>query len=160
MIAPVVITGQVVGAEMVVRRLGLTAQVEARTRMRRTVATLGFSLENKVKFEFLAGRALQHRSGRLMRSVNMRVDETHGGAVASVGTSLKYGRAWELGFDVPERDIFPRRGQALFWPGASHPVRKVHQNARHQAARPFLKPALDEMRPLIHAALADALRGL
>ncbi|WP_328934150.1 MULTISPECIES: HK97 gp10 family phage protein [unclassified Streptomyces] len=78
-------------------------------------------------------------TGRLRSSI---VSRTEGGGRSLgyvVGTNVNYAAAIEYG--VAERDIFPSEKKALFWPGAAHPVGKVHQKAR--PARPFLRPAVE-----------------
>jgi hypothetical protein len=154
------LTAKIVGAVELTRRLGQRIPSEIRTRVGATVERLGFKLERKVKQEKLEGQVLKRRSGTLVRSVNTRFASSLSRYESSVGTSLKYGRAWELGFKLPARTIKARYKEALFWAGARHPVKAVHQPARREAARPFLKPALREMKPEIRAALADSLRGL
>lgn len=78
-------------------------------------------------------------TGRLRSSI---VSRTEGGGRSLgyvVGTNVNYAAAIEYG--VAERDIFPSEKKALFWPGAAHPVAKVHQKER--PARPFLRPAIE-----------------
>ena len=40
-------------------------------------------------------------------------------------------------------DIVPKRAQALFWPGASHPVKRVHHKG--SKSNPFVDRAADKM---------------
>lgn len=155
------ISGRVIGAEEVVRRFAVVAPAAVRERVAVTVQTLGLTLQREVVQGLNAGTwGLRTRHGRLARSINTRFRATETEFRSSTGTRVKYGRAWELGFDLPERDIYPKNAEALFWPGASHPVKHVHQPARHQAARPWLKPPLVAMSPVIQRGIADALRGL
>lgn len=150
---------KVVGAVEVQRRLR-TAPAELGRRIGAKVQMLGLSLERRVKLTKLAGQVLHRRSGRLVRSINTRFTQAGDRYESSTGTSLSYGRAWELGFQLPARVIRARLKKALSWPGASHPVTSVTQPARREKARPFLRPALQEMKPLIRAELSNALRGL
>ena len=154
------ITGRVIGSEAVQHRFRIAAPEEARARVKAAIRGLGYSLQAAVVGGTLAGGVLNRRSGRLARSVNTRFQESADTYRSLTGTALVYGRAWELGFHVPARDIVPVNAQALFWPGASHPVRAVHQPARTQAARPWLRPPLEAMRPVIRATLSAAMRGL
>lgn len=154
---PISITGTVVGAEAVIAQLGGAMPGQAIARMRDAVHALGFLLERKVKLEKLSGQILNRRSGRLNRSINTRFIDTATSSTASVGTSLKYGRIWEL-TGSKAFTIVPVNKKALFWPGAAHPVRSVFHPA--QAARPFLRPSLEEMRPTIKSTLARAMQNL
>lgn len=91
-------------------------------------------------------------TGRLRSSI---VSRTEGGGRSLgyvVGTNVNYAAAIEYG--VAERDIFPKGKKALFWPGAAHPVAKVHQKAR--PARPFLRPAI-ELTPIFWRAHASQI---
>lgn len=154
------LTGRVVGAVEVQARLGRRIPAAIRANVSAAVRRLGLSLERKIKLEKLEGQVLHRRTGRLVRSVNTRFTDGGSRFESSTGTALSYGRAWVLGFDVPERTIVARKAKALYWPGAKHPVRSVHQKARHQAARDWLRPALREMKPQIRAELKEALRGI
>lgn len=156
----ITVTGKIIGVEAVTRELATAAPKRAVTRLRRTVRALGLTLQRNVVLEKLQGGVLNKRSGRLARSINTRFTDTDASSTSTTGTALIYGRAWELGFTVPARDIFPKRAGALFWPGAAHPVRKVHQNARTEAPRSFLRSALEELRPQILRDLSAAMEGL
>lgn len=149
--------GQVIGAEAVIQKLGVTAPVNAIQRSRDAVHALGLLLEAKVKTEKLSGGVLNRRTGRLFRSINTRFADEATTSTASVGSSLKYARIWEL-TGSREFTILPSKKQALFWPGAAHPVKSVVHPA--QAPRPFLRPALNEMRTTIHETLARTLSGI
>jgi phage gpG-like protein len=139
------ITGKIVGAANVRLRL-LSAGPRVRAAVEREVRRITIDLQRRVKEKKLSGQVLNVRSGRLRRSINQRVRVLGDSIRGTVGTNVNYGAAWERGFTVPERDIFPKDKKALFWPGARHPVAHVHQAERKEAARPFLVPSLDEMR--------------
>lgn len=68
-----------------------------------------------------------------------------GESKAKVGTDDPVGRFVEYG--TRPHDIYPRNKQALYWPGARHPVSVVH----HPGTRPnpFLERALDKSRDAI-----------
>jgi HK97 gp10 family phage protein len=42
-----------------------------------------------------------------------------------------------------KQKIYPKNGQALFWPGAAHPVKSI----KGQKPQPFLGPAFEEESP-------------
>ncbi len=157
MTAPIVITGSVVGAAEVVQRLRIRAPEQARSRLQVAVAKLGYTLERTVRTNQLNGGVLKRRTGRLARSINTKLSSTANSATAAVGTNVIYGRIWEL-TGSREYVILPRQKRALYWAGAQHPVGRVVHPA--QSPRPFLRPALDAMRPQIHETLTAAMRDL
>lgn len=157
MSAPIAITGTVVGAEAVAAKLGIAGPLKAIARLRESVRGLGFLLERRVKLEKLNGQVLRRRTGRLARSINTKITDTATSSTATVGTNVKYGRIWEL-TGSKAYTIVPRTKKALFWKGATHPVASVFKSA--QAPRPFLKPALEEMRPTIRATIQRAMSNL
>lgn len=77
-------------------------------------------------------------TGRLRSSIVTR-SEDHGRTyTVTIGTNVNYAEAVENG-TAPHR-IYPRRAQALYWPGAAHPVAYV--NHPGTAPHPFLAPAI------------------
>jgi hypothetical protein len=144
----------ITGAESVSVRLGLIMPAQTIARMRSAVHALGFLLERKVKLEKLNGQILKRRTGTLVRSVHTRFVETATSSTASVGTNSRVGRIWEI-TGSRAVTIVPVNKKALYWPGARHPVRSVFHPA--QAPRPFLKPALEELRPTIRSTIERAM---
>lgn len=47
--------------------------------------------------------------------------------------------------------IEPRRKKALYWPGAQHPVKRVHHPGT--APHPFMGPAVESVRPAYEAGI-------
>lgn len=157
MSAPIVVTGTVVGAERVVQRLSIAAPGAARERLKLAIRKLGYQLEATVRTVQLNGGVLQRRSGRLAGSINTRFVDAANESTAFVGTNKLYGRIWEL-TGSRAFTMVPRFKKALFWPGAANPYRSAFHPA--QSKRPFLKPALDQMRGNIHTTLTDAMKAL
>jgi hypothetical protein len=61
------------------------------------------------------------RKGNLRRSIVVDGPHRSGlGWEALIGPTVVYGQAVELG--LPARTIYPVNAQALYWPGAAHPV--------------------------------------
>lgn len=156
--APIQITASVVGAESVTARLKTGAD-RARAALRVVVPQLAVALQRRIKERKLTGQVLNVRTGRLRRSINFAVVESGDEISASVGTNVVYARLWELGGVIPARVLEARSKGALYWPGARHPVARVTQPSRTVAARPFLRPALDEMRARIRRELRGAIKG-
>jgi len=91
-----------------------------------------------------ATRAFQDRTGRLRTSIRSGIIEdepSHVTGALSAGDpapGAHYAQFVELG--TRRHDIYPRDRQALYWPGAEHPVRHVrHPGTR---PRPFIQPAM------------------
>ena len=116
------------------------------------------ALQKLVVKGYLTGQVLNVRTGHLRRSIAMKVKDDGQHFEGIVGTKVLYGRFWELGFD--RRVGYGTRGGpksiiekfALFRYMIKHP-----QGVKHFAPRAFLKPALDERRLAIQAALVAAV---
>lgn len=98
-----------------------------------------------------ARRRVRVATGRLRASIT--IEPFNGGFAMAVGTNVKYAKAVEFG--SPARVIRAKRKKALYWPGASHPVKQVKLPA--QPAKPFLFPAWEEEKPKLIQALKEAL---
>lgn len=95
------ITGKVVGAEQVQARLVFAGE-KSRGRILDAVAAGTFEVEEAAKRR-LSGEVLNVRSGRLRRSVNSKTVDNGDTIAGSVGTTVTYGRFWELGFHGSEQ---------------------------------------------------------
>ena len=154
-----ILSGRVIGVQEVKKRLLFTLPDISRKRTKGTVRALGLQLQATVVTTNLAGVVLNKRSGRLQRSVNTKFNQPTANSFRSAtGTKLVYGRAWELGFSTPAFDIVPKNREALAFNGVV--VKSVHRPATTQAARPWLRPALQAMGPTIQRSLSEAMRGL
>jgi len=89
-----------------------------------------------IEVERAAKQICPRRTGKLARSITHEVE----GDVAIVGTNVEYGLIVELG-SKPHL-IKPDTKEALFWPGADHPVKVVHHPGTQP--KPFLRPALEQ----------------
>jgi phage gpG-like protein len=140
------VVGSVQGLDRVAFALNLGIPQSVRATLRQAVDRLGLELQRRVKADYLSGSfqtgigragALNVQTGTLRRSINLKREDTSTTVAAFVGTNVVYGRAWELG-NVPR-----------FGPGRTIIGR--------QAARPFLRPAWEEMRPKVQAELTKAI---
>lgn len=122
----------------------------ARTRIGKTVNKLGLELLQVVKAFYLSGVALNVRTGRLRRSINLRYEDNGATISASVGTNVEYGRFWELGFSGTEMVRAHMRKTSK-----AEGMVKAHERKVNQPARPFLAPALEDMGPRIESALLE-----
>lgn len=161
------ISGYLIGDRQLVAKMdGLPAAVQRD--VAKTVDMLGLRLIQKVVSDKLSGQVLKRRTGRLAASIargasetRSKFEQTETTATSIVGTNVSYGKTWEYGAHVPAYDIFPKNRQALrfMMNGKEVFARHVHMPARDIKARPFLAPALQEMKPLIIAELQAAARN-
>jgi hypothetical protein len=164
------IVGQIVGSELVVAKLAQIS-VARRNRVRATVNALGVALHNLVVSKYLNGPRPGHlgvgKTGLLWGSINDKPSEDGNSFSSSVGTNVPYGAYWEKGFDRKigagargGPSVGPRLG-----PGSMTDLAKVKYFAKHppgtkhEDARPFLTPALADMKDDIRARLAGAMGG-
>jgi phage gpG-like protein len=156
------VTGQVLGSEKVTAKL-MDSGVGYSQRVPMTVHALGLDLLSKVKDGYLTGGALNVRSGRLRRSTNEKFTEDGTTFTSSVGTNVAYARFWELGFHgLEEVKAFARMQTVAFGLPMKNPHLvdvKAHSRNVNQDARPFLQPALADMKDEIRARLTGAING-
>lgn len=168
------VTAKILGAESVTMRLA-SAPAAVMARVRIEVERLGIELQRKVKESKLTGQALKVKTGRLRRSINLKVTEAGGSITGSVGTNVAYARRWEIGGSWTEnvkahvrrsreqikaatytdKNGKPRVSSKGKSSGAI-PV-KAFSRAITVEPRPFLMPVLEEMRNPIRARLAQAV---
>ena len=86
-----------------------------------------------------ARRRVPVKTGRLRSSIVSRAEGAGRSVGYVIGTNVVYAAAIEYGLD--EFDIFPKNKKALYWPGAAHPVAKVHHPGIK--AQPYLRPAIE-----------------
>lgn len=104
--------------------------------------------------EGAAKRETPGRTGNLRRTLTSRVEQ--GGNRGVVGTNAVYARRVHEGF--PKHLLYPRVKKALFWKGASHPVRVV----KHPGNKPnrFLVRAAESSRGSVERELAGHFNGV
>jgi phage gpG-like protein len=119
------------GLDRVRAVLGKTIPNAIRAELRRTVYKLAAEVQKHVRDEYLLGPKpykLEVQTGRLRNNINVKVEETSVAIKATVGTNVFYGVAWEL-------------GHVKNW------------QKKTQPARPFLKPAVEDLRSHIQTRL-------
>lgn len=163
------ISGYILGDRALLARLD-AFPAAAKARVDLTVQALGLELERRVKTNYLRGprpAKLGVVTGRLLSSITRggvdsrtRFESTPDKSVYYVGTNVQYGAMWEYGF---ERKVGagarggPRTiksGPALARYFAKHPP-----GTKEVGARPFLHPALDDLKPMITEKLGLALKS-
>ena len=156
------ISGYLIGDKKLIASLtGLPAKMKPV--LDATVQRLGYMLQGNVQRNWLRGPRpgrLGIVTGRLANSIAMRFESTATSATATVGTNVPYGVVWEKS-GLPARDIFPVKAKALRFEINGTVLFRKHVHVPAQAPRPFLKPALFELRPMvvqqISAALTDVI---
>jgi phage gpG-like protein len=161
------ITGTILGDRELIARLN-AMPARAKAKIDATVTALGFELERRVKTNYLRGPRPQRlgvKTGRLLASITRggsesrtRFESTPDKAIYYVGTNVEYGAPWEYGFKMrvgAGARGGPRTitGKALATYFAKHPP-----GVKSVGARPFLHPALNDMKALITERLGMALR--
>lgn len=169
---------KVVGAEEVVQRF-VFASDRLRQRLKDALNRGAIEVQRKVKEEKLTGQVLNVRTGTLRRSINVALSDGSGDVLqSSVGTNLKYARFWELGFqgtvNVRSHQRNQKMGQGFKFAGSIREINSINKKRKsgtqtvnvsahtrkiNQAARPFLRPSLDEKRTRIQELLALAVKG-
>ena len=104
-------------------------------------------------------------SGKLAGSIRAQPVQVSSDAVISrVGSyNCTYAAIHEYGGKTRPHDIYPRNKKALYWAGASHPVKVVHHPGSQFPERSFLRSALADKaafyRMQIERAATAAMRG-
>jgi len=97
----------------------------------------------------LMGAVLNRRSGNLLRDVesSIQVRRTFKGVQGTIGTSLDYGIAWELGAQFPAYNITPKKATFLRFIGARDGAvvftKLVERKPRRQEKRSFIVEAFE-----------------
>jgi phage gpG-like protein len=159
------ISGYLVGDRQLIAKMNrMPAAVQ--TEVARVVDQLGLRLIANVVQNKLSGQVLKRRTGKLAASIARGSPETRSkfvqtatSATSIVGTNVSYGKTWELGAHVPAYTIYPKNAKALHFTYHGQEVfaKKVNIPAHEIKPRPFLAPALQEMKPLIIAELQAVL---
>jgi phage gpG-like protein len=121
---------------------------------------LAGALVDKVKYEKLAGEALQSRSGALAASIAAEISGDGEDVAATVGSfgDVKYAAIQEYGGKTGAHEILPSKASVLAFvaDGAIHFARRVEHPGSLIPERSYLRSSLDQMSAEIVAALAAA----
>jgi len=158
------ISGYIIGDKALVARIsGAGATVKAE--IDQTVQKLGYALQARVQTQKLTGQVLRVRTGRLRSSIaqgsadsRSRFESTDTTAFAYVGTNVSYGAAWEHGFNRKVGAGARGGPRTITGKALETYIRRHPPGVRAVAARPFLAPALLEMRAQIQNELGAALK--
>ncbi|MEU9198853.1 HK97 gp10 family phage protein [Streptomyces sp. NPDC048332] len=146
-------------------RIGATASTSINTRayergLRRVLGGMSDDVKTAVDrtgtdVQNEARRRAPVDNGRLRSSIVSRAESSGRQVGYVVGSNVVYAATVEFG--RPEMDIFPKNKKALYWPGAAHPVAKVH--SPEIKARPYLRPAIEMTEIFFRANLAQVRAG-
>jgi hypothetical protein len=151
-----------VHAEALIARMN-DAPDRMRQALRIAVDRLSIQIQRSVKEDKLTGQVLHVRTGTGRRSINREMQERPDGIFATIGTNLGYMIGWENGF-TKKVGAGARGGpKSLLGLARDRYFMKHPPGERDVAARPFLRPTLQEFEPQIkedlRAAALSALRG-
>jgi len=150
------VTGRVDGDKAQARVSRLVPQITGA--VSRTVRGLTIELQAIVKSDYLSGQVLKNRTGTLRRSILEDVTESGTSIMGRVyiGSDAPYGAAFELG-GTRWYVIEPTRKKCLAFIMGGQPVFAMRVNHPPVPKRPFLVPALEQLRPEITERLAAAI---
>ncbi|MEP7299159.1 MAG: phage virion morphogenesis protein [Burkholderiales bacterium] len=142
--------GIIVGGEQQTARFS-SMPGKLRAELRVGVGRAALRVQRQSKEFKLSGQVLKVRTGRLRRSINVKMSETESSVTGSVGTNVSYARPHEYGFHgtVTVREHL-RRSVSGFHTVRSHP-RKVDMPERS-----FLRSALADMSAAIRLEFEQA----
>lgn len=147
------IDGQIYGDAKVITRFERFPS-RLRQELRVAVQRAGFRVQRTSKESKLSGQVLKVQTGRLRRSVNVRVTEEATAVQATVGTNVSYARPHEYGFQgvVTVREHL-RRAKTQF----KASLVRSHTRRVDMPARSFLRSALADQREAIRREFEQAV---
>ena len=154
------IDGYLVGDREAVARF-TTFGPELQAQLVKRVSRLALALQKRVQETKLSDQVLHVRTGRLRRSINSRVEEDGASVYGFVGTNVAYGKRHELGFSGTENVKAHSRLMTVAFGRKVKDPRQISVRAfsrQIKRSRPFLRPALAEMKPEIVKGMEQALR--
>ena len=155
------IDGYLVGDREAVARF-TTFGPELQAQLVKRVSGWPLALQKRVQETKLSDQVLHVRTGRLRRSINSRVEEDGARVYGFVGTNVVYGQRHEMGFSGTENVKAHSRLMTVAFGRKVNDPRQISVRAFSRqikyAARPFLRPALAEMKPEIVKGMEQALR--
>lgn len=94
----------------------------------------------------LAEKWVKHEAPRKTGNLAMSTRKEVSGDSGHVYVSNSQARYFDFVVDgTRPHDIVPKNGQALYWPGAAYPVKKVHHPGTKK--NPYLDKAFNKMLP-------------
>lgn len=106
------------------------------------------SVERQAKSNLTSNGSV--KTGHLRRSITHTASQYEG----KIYTNVKYAKGVEEG--TRPHVIRPKKKKALYWAGASHPVKTV--NHPGSKGKPYMKPALEAEKPKFINNLKKAIK--
>lgn len=159
------ITGRVVGSEAVQYRLSATIPNGVKRNLEKAITSLAIGLQRDVKATKLSGGVLKVKTGTLRRSIAQVVRVTDTAVVGEVSTNVRYGKAWEYGFDRKVGAGARGGPRTLTGSALDNYIAKHPAGVKHFPERSFLRSALKDMEAsgkidqTIKAAVNEALKA-
>lgn len=147
------ISGIVIGGEAATARFE-NFPARLRVELRTGIGRAALKVLVQAKEQKLSGQVLNVVTGRLRRSINVKITESATNVQGSVGTNVKYARVHEFGFDGI---VTVREHLSTSKLGNRFSVRS-HQRKMHVPERSFLRSALADMAPQIREEFEAALQ--
>ncbi len=135
-----------------------------RDKLRQEVSKLGYDLQAHIVKDYLNGQALNRKTGKLANSINVVNRNSDNEIVSIVGANMskaKYAAFWEYGFSgaVSVKQHLRTITQAFGREIAPETINvSAHSRNINQAARPFIHPALNDMRSEIVQRITAAVK--
>lgn len=125
----------------------------------KAVTIYSLKLQAHVVRDKLSGQVLGVRSGDLRRSITQRVEQSAEAVYGYVFSSgdVKYAAFWEFGFKGTEQ-VREHQRTMLFGKTVQPFTVPAFTRKVDQAARPYLRPALADMREEIRQGMIDAVK--
>lgn len=149
-----------VGDKKLIARLeAMPASVAAS--LLRKVHVLVLKLQTYIQRDKLSGQVLNRKSGRLMRSIQTKVEQVASAIYGIVFQSadVPYGRIHEFGGRTAPHVILPKKAQVLAfnWNGADVFFRKVNHPGSQMPERSYMRSGLKDMSIEISTGLKMAV---
>lgn len=147
------IRGIVIGASDVSARFDSISE-RLRAELVVGIGRAALLVQTQTKSQKLSGQVLNVRTGRLRRSINVKITEGDQAVTATVGTNVKYAAVHEYGFDgtVSVREYLRRTKN-----GNTATVR-AHDRHMHVPEKSFLRSALADMEGPIRLEFERAVQ--
>jgi len=146
-------------AKLIARIEAMPASVAAS--LLRKVYSLALKLENYIKQNKLSGQVLNRKSGRLMRSIANKVEQTGQSIYGIVFQSadVPYGGIHEFGGKTAPHVIVPKKASVLAfnWKGKNVFFKRVNHPGSHFPERSYMRSALRDMSTEISLGLKAAV---
>lgn len=147
------IQGTVLGSEETIARFERFPE-KLRAELRTGIGRAALAVQRDSKQNKLSGQVLNVVTGRLRRSINVKISETGSSVTGTVGTNVAYAHAHEFGF---QGTVSVREHLSHSTLGNAFTVRQ-HSRQMNVPEKSFLRSALHDMQDVIRAEFEQALQ--